>query len=204
MDAVSLTGENSKLELLRRPFPPKLIERKPGQGDRRFVSHGHVTDRLIAADPDWTWKPERMFDFAHPEGNCWIEGWMEVGGVRRWEYGHGKNPMEAASHFIRRAAMRFGVGLDLWLTEESESAKQREAGGEATAYGEGAEADPPASPSPEPERPNPQPSDAQRWMEEFHPGKPHKMKRSETVPKMTFCTQGNGKCPYAVMEEAKV
>jgi hypothetical protein len=49
--------------------------------------------------------------------------------------------------------------------------------------------------------PDPQPkplSDAQRWMEEFHPGKPHKLAQSETVPALKFCTQGNGKCPYAV------
>jgi hypothetical protein len=74
-----------------------------------------------------------------------------------------------------------------------DEAAEREAGGEVKGTGEGPDASPPAS----------QPSDAQRWMDEFHPGKPHKMKRSETVPKMTFCTQGNGKCPYAVMEEAK-
>jgi len=55
----------------------------------------------------------------------------------------------------------------------------------ATAYGEGAVA--PASPT-----------DAQRWMDEFHPGKPHRMKQSDTVRNLKFCTQGNGKCPYAV------
>jgi hypothetical protein len=43
-------------------------------------------------------------------------------------------------------------------------------------------------------------ADAQRWMTEFHPGKPHKMKQSETVPKLLFCTAGTKAhpCPYAV------
>jgi len=41
-------------------------------------------------------------------------------------------------------------------------------------------------------------AEAQKWMDEFHPGKPHRMKQSDTVPKLLYCTQGNGKCPYAV------
>ena len=161
---MSLT--TSQLELLRRAFPPKLIERKPGQGDRRFVSHGHVTDRLIAVDPEWTWTVLKEFEYQHAEGNYWILGRMTVGGVSREEYGHGKNPMEAASHFIRRAAMRFGVALDLWLSEEASAAsspsqevdgepRSRTSGRDGAAenvgggapYGEGGDPPPASTPS---------------------------------------------------------
>jgi hypothetical protein len=43
---------------------------------------------------------------------------MTVGGIDRVEYGDGENPKEAISNFIRRAAMRFGVALDLWTKED--------------------------------------------------------------------------------------
>jgi hypothetical protein len=77
-------------------------------------------------------------------------------------------------------------------TRGRDGAEDREAGGDADAYGEGATVEPPASPT-----------DAQRWMEEFHPGKPHKLVQSETVPQQRYCTQkttGSAPCPYAVWD----
>lgn len=76
---------------------------------------------------------------------------------------------------------------------------EREAGTRDAAFGEGAEnsSQVPAS----------QPTDAQRWMEEFHPGKPHKLVQSETVPQQRYCAQqtiGSAPCPYAVWDERKV
>ena len=67
------------------------------------------------------------------------------------------------------------------------------AGGKgATAYGEGAESPPPASPKP---------SDKQRWMEEFHPGKAHKMEVAPNDKRWEICTTptlGSAPCPWAV------
>src|SRR5207244_6194568 len=54
-----------------------------------------------------------------------VYGWMEVGGVRRWEAGqvdnittYGDELKKAISDFISRGAMRFGVALDLWSKQD--------------------------------------------------------------------------------------
>jgi hypothetical protein len=61
-------------------------------------------------------------------------------------------------------------------------------GGEAAADGEDAEAEPPTKPKV---------SDKQRWMDEWHPGKPHRMKQSTNAPTILFCaTRDDQKCPY--------
>jgi hypothetical protein len=87
-----------------------------------YVGHAEVTDRLLQVDPQWQWEPV-SFDgngqpFVDGLGGMWIR--LTVAGVSRLGYGDagGKRGAdaikEAIGDAIRNAAMRFGVGLDLW------------------------------------------------------------------------------------------
>ena len=87
-----------------------------------YVGHAALTDRLLDADPGWTWEP-LAFDAAglprlDDAGGLWIR--LTVCGVTRLGYGdaQGKTGGDAAKERIgdalRNAAMRFGAALDLW------------------------------------------------------------------------------------------
>ena len=200
--AVTLHDQTAALELLRRAFPPKQVGKIPASQGRPaldYVGHAAVTDRLIAADPDWTYTIDH--EFQHGQ-SFWIRGTLTVHGVSRVEYGEGKNPLEAVSHFIRRSAMRFGVALDLWSKEELQTSADLEprstvadaprpgmgeADGGAVPYGEGGTApshDDGAVPPVEYDK-----SDLS-----FHPNKPHDTKPSPDFPGYLMCTKAP--CPY--------
>lgn len=140
----------SGLALLRQPFPPHQISKLPkptkAQTDEvkadykkgircqlcgawhhpnvvhlDYVGHAALTDRLLDADPAWTWEPLAMADglpVIDPLGGMWIR--LTVCGVTRLGYGHaaGKEGGDAIKEVIgdalRNAAMRFGAALDLW------------------------------------------------------------------------------------------
>lgn len=141
----------SPLALLRRPFPANQIsklpkesrkqidERKAGQNAINncpvcggwhhksavhldYVGHAALTDRLLDADPEWTWEPMGFAADGTPafdrNGGLWIK--LTVCGVTRLGYGNaeGKTGGDAVKEIIgdalRNAAMRFGAALDLW------------------------------------------------------------------------------------------
>lgn len=87
-----------------------------------YVGHAEITDRLLKADPEWTWEPVAFGADGLPArdqmGGLWIR--LTVAGVTRLGYGHadGKNGPDAVKEAIgdalRNAAMRFGAALDLW------------------------------------------------------------------------------------------
>jgi len=135
------TPEISKL--LRSPFPPNQIGKlpKPYKKDSPkglceecgtyhglpaahldYVGHAAITDRLLDADPAWTWEPlsldERGLPAFDNNGGLWIK--LTIDGVTRLGYGdaQGKTGGDAMKERIgdalRNAAMRFGVALDLW------------------------------------------------------------------------------------------
>lgn len=147
--AVAVTG----LALLRAPFPPNQISKRPketrAQADRRkadqdkgqwpaictvcggrhhpqavhldYVGHAALTDRLLDADPRWTWEPvpdPASHGLPTAPGGMWIK--LTVDGVTRYGFGHpdGKSGGDAVKETIgdamRNAAMRFGAALDLW------------------------------------------------------------------------------------------
>jgi hypothetical protein len=119
-----------KATALRKPFPPESVGKLPKGGVMLdYVGHAAVTDRLLTVDPEWSW------DFAlhradgtpvldDGSGNLWIT--LTVCGVTRRGVGDGKNAKERIGDAIRNAAMRFGVGLDLWAKENLvEFAQQR-------------------------------------------------------------------------------
>ena len=92
-----------------------------------YVGHAEVTDRLLSADPEWTWEPFAIDVDGLPATNgttLWIR--MTVCGVTR--IGVGSVDAKAfdaekqlISDAIRNAAMRFGVALDLWAKNDLES-----------------------------------------------------------------------------------
>lgn len=87
-----------------------------------YVGHAEVTDRLLQADPQWTWEPVAFDNSGLPMrdqlGGLWIR--LTVAGVTRLGYGHadGKTSPDAVKEAIgdalRNAAMRFGVAVDMW------------------------------------------------------------------------------------------
>lgn len=130
------------LALLRQPFPanqisvlPKPYTRDSPKGKCAecggyhglpavhldYVGHAALTDRLLDADPVWTWEPvpdPKGLGLPVSEGGLWIR--LTVCGVTRLGYGcaDGKKGGDAVKEVIgdalRNAAMRFGAALDLW------------------------------------------------------------------------------------------
>ncbi|MFC7378222.1 hypothetical protein [Brevundimonas sp. GCM10030266] len=87
-----------------------------------YVGHAALTDRLLDADPNWSWEPVAFNPAGLPaqdaDGGLWIR--LTVDGVTRLGYGHpdgkkgGDAIKEAIGDALRNAAMRFGAALDLW------------------------------------------------------------------------------------------
>lgn len=139
------------LDLLRKPFPANQVSKLPKPTSDQtakvkadfklgvrckicgawhhkdvvhldYVGHAALTDRLLDADPFWTWEPAAMTAEGLPafdrNGGLWIR--LTVCGVTRLGYGSadGKSGGDAIKEVIgdalRNAAMRFGAALDLW------------------------------------------------------------------------------------------
>ncbi len=90
-----------------------------------YVGHAALTDRLLEADPFWSWEPMGFAPNGLPlfdqSGGLWIR--LTVCGVTRLGYGHapvkefqepGAREKEIIGDALRNAAMRFGAALDLW------------------------------------------------------------------------------------------
>jgi hypothetical protein len=146
-----VTEKASGLALLRDPFPANQISKLPKptkaqteavksdykKGSRctacgawhhpevvhlDYVGHAAITDRLLNADPAWTWEPLAMttegLPVMDPYGGMWIR--LSICGVTRLGYGHagdksgGDAIKEVIGDALRNAAMRFGAALELW------------------------------------------------------------------------------------------
>lgn len=140
--------------LLRKPFEGNQISTFPRNAGSKaglsYIGHAALTDRLLQADPDWTWEP-----VANPEsiglpmaGNG-VEMWIRltIDGTTRYGYGDAPNKKggdaikEAIGDALRNAAMRFGVALDLWhkggdLYREGQEQEQEQAETITTAQAE--------------------------------------------------------------------
>lgn len=88
-----------------------------------YVGHAALTDRLLEADPEWTWEfvatdPTTGAPIFDQNGGLWIR--LTVCGVTRLGYGDaqgkrgGNAVKEAIGDALRNAGMRFGAALDLW------------------------------------------------------------------------------------------
>lgn len=111
------------LALLREAFPEHQISYLPKGGAKlAYVGHAALTDRLLQADPAWSWEPlacdERGLPALDEAGGLWIR--LTVCGVTRLGYGDagqkkgGDAMKERIGDALRNAAMRFGAALDLW------------------------------------------------------------------------------------------
>ena len=138
-----MTEKLTGLALLRQPFPAHQISKmcrstkKDNQKSKcgkcggfhgqpsvqlSYVGHAALTDRLLEADPTWTWWPFSLGADGYPvvdkNGGMWIK--LRVCGVERMGYGDAQNRTggdgvkEMIGDAIRNAAMRFGAALDLW------------------------------------------------------------------------------------------
>jgi hypothetical protein len=122
---------------LRKPFDPKQVTQvDKGFGKIDTVNHAHVTNRLNHAAPGWTHGFSRWIEAPGKDGMTHllaVIGWMEIDGIRHEEVGeverpstYGDEAKKAVSDFIKRAAMRFGVAIDLWAKEELEASAETE------------------------------------------------------------------------------
>ena len=94
-----------------------------------YVGHAAITQRLLDADPQWSWEPLAFTEQGLPRldesGGLWIR--LTVAGMTRLGYGdaygkHGPSAIkEAIGDALRNAAMRFGAALELWHKGDWES-----------------------------------------------------------------------------------
>lgn len=146
-----MSEKKTGLELLREPFDDKHINKLPkgtkAQNECKaeekinctvcggwhhpkvihldYVGHAALTDRLLDADPLWTWEPLAYKDGLpafDATGGLWIK--LTICGHTRIGYGHatasqykdiGAREKEVIGDALRNAAMRFGAALDLWF-----------------------------------------------------------------------------------------
>lgn len=158
-------SKKTGLELLREPFPAHQISKLPketkAQAEARktdravaincqvcggwhhkhavhldYVGHAALTDRLLDADPNWSWEPVAFRDGLPAfdgSGGLWIR--LTVCGVTRLGYGHaalkqqmdpGSREKEVIGDALRNAAMRFGAALDLWHKGDLHGPEERD------------------------------------------------------------------------------
>lgn len=140
--ATATAEKATGLALLREPFPanqisklPKPFKKDAEKGNCRecggyhglpamhldYVGHAALTDRLLDADPNWTWEPvadPKSVGLPVADGGMWIR--LTVCGVTRLGFGFpdgkvgGNAVKEVIGDALRNAAMRFGAALDLW------------------------------------------------------------------------------------------
>ena len=142
------TNKPAGLALLRQPFEKHQISKLPKnliKDDRTekkkcdicggwhvekvihldYVGHAAATDRLLEADPTWTWEPAALDKDGLPAFDRWGGLWINltVCGVTRKGYGHADTALEkfdgdcvkeCIGDALRNAGMRFGMALDLW------------------------------------------------------------------------------------------
>lgn len=113
--------------ILRKPFDANQISQFPRNAGSKaglsYVGHAALTDRLLQADPEWTWEPVAdPTSKGLPISGTGVEMWiaLTIDGTTRYGYGDAQNKKggdaikEAIGDALRNAAMRFGVALDLW------------------------------------------------------------------------------------------
>jgi hypothetical protein len=131
--------------ILSKPWNKKLVKKiNKGFGEIDYVEHTQVTQKLIAVSPDWNFNVERYLEDTVEDMNgiqrTFITGaqvsiTMKVDNeyITRSEVGmcdkpffhsdpnkvhnNGQRAKECVSDAIKRCAMRFGVGLELYDTD---------------------------------------------------------------------------------------
>ena len=120
---------SDNLYQLSRPFPEAMIVKKPGgkfQAD--YVAHGVITSRLLEVLGPFDWSIAKVI--TNPEGvavgcngrlEVEVDGRPvvieEVGDCEQVSANSASNLKMASSDALKRAAMRLGLGLHLWVGE---------------------------------------------------------------------------------------
>ena len=114
---------------LARPFPESMIEKKPGaKFQAAYVSHGAITSRLLEVLGPFDWSISRIITNADGVAvgclgrlEVTVDGRPvvieEVGDVEHPGPNSASNLKNASSDALKRAAMRLGLGLHLWVGE---------------------------------------------------------------------------------------
>ena len=114
---------------LSRPFPEAMIVKKPGgkfQAD--YVAHGVITSRLLEVLGPFDWFIAKVITNADGIAvgcvgrlEVTVDGRPvvveEVGDVEQASANSATNLKMASSDALKRAAMRLGLGLHLWVGE---------------------------------------------------------------------------------------
>ncbi len=114
---------------LARPFPESMVVKKPGKFEASYVAHGLITARLLECLGPFDWSIAKII--TNPEGiavGCLgrlevvVDGRPvvieEVGDVEHVSPNSATNLKMASSDALKRAAMRLGLGLHLWVGDE--------------------------------------------------------------------------------------
>lgn len=130
---------NKTREILARTFPAEAIRQRKGGGGRTFdyIGHDTATRRLIEATDnkfDWTLTRQEFRDDGGKitmlvSGILCIEGLgcREGTGVQAIQTGGGEDQYKGAeSDALKRAAMRFGVAIDLYGEDVEGQIKEAE------------------------------------------------------------------------------
>jgi hypothetical protein len=110
---------------------PKIVSKLPKGGTTLdFVGHADITRILIEIDPLWSWEPVAWSEDGRPAitvtngmATMWArltlcgKSVLGVGSVRHDKMDVDK---ELIGDFLRNAAMRFGISLNLWTKNEWE------------------------------------------------------------------------------------
>jgi hypothetical protein len=115
---------------LARPFPESMIVKKPGgkfQAD--YVAHGVITARLLEVLGPFDWSIAKVITNAdgiavgcigrlevRVDGSPVVV--EEVGDCEQISPNSASNLKMASSDALKRAAMRLGLGLHLWVGED--------------------------------------------------------------------------------------
>jgi hypothetical protein len=113
---------------LARPFPDSMVEKKPGKFEAAFVSHGTITSRLLEVLGPFDWSIAKVITNADGIAvgcigrlEVVVDGRPvvveEVGDVEHPGPNSASNLKNASSDALKRAAMRLGLGLHLWVGE---------------------------------------------------------------------------------------
>lgn len=201
---LDVTTVSQQLAKLREPFDPKHIEKRcqpvSKTGDKQrcpkcsgfhrlpavqlsYVGHAQVTNRLLDADPAWTWRPMATEENGNPvfvraDNGFPIGLWilLTVCGITRPGYGSVEagafDPeKQLIGDAIRNAAMRFGVALELWSKAELETEDEEpDPSGARPAQWKPSPPKPVTPTSPGPSS-HPSTGGPPRWIDEKLPGK---------------------------------
>jgi len=112
---------------LARPFPDNMIVKKPGgKFDASYVAHGVITSRLLEVLGPFDWSIAKVITNADGIAvgcigrlEVIVDGRPvvieEVGDVEQVSANSATNLKMASSDSLKRAAMRLGLGLHLWV-----------------------------------------------------------------------------------------